>query len=572
MKLIFGVELSLELSSLANFDVLSKSDPQVFVYMGERGTTGTATRWRLVGATEMIRDNLNPKFSKSVPVDYYFEEVQQIRFVVCDIDKPSGRMEDQDLIGEVTCTLSDIVASRGAMSRKLMNPKYTQNLGTLHVRAHEVKDLKTTARLTLSGSRLDKKDFFGKSDPYLVISRQNKDQSWTVVHRTEVIKKTLDPAWRPFETPLSRLNDGDVDRLILVQCYDWDKVGEHDFIGECRITTKQLASGARFDLINPKKQSSKKYVNSGTLIVNNVEMLKEYSFLDYLAGGTEVSLIVSVDFTASNGDPKFSNSLHYNNPYEPNEYARAIMAVGEILAPYDSDNNFPVFGFGAKIPPTFAVNHCFPLTFNPANPEVFGVQGILNSYHTALQSITLYGPTNFAPTIQAASARAQQLFQQKDDVQAYLILLIITDGEITDMDDTVREIVNASYLPLSVIIVGVGSADFNNMEALDGDDGLLRYGGRAAQRDIVQFVPFRNFKGRPIHELAAHTLAEVPGQFLAFMRANNIKPRPPPTPAEIAAIQARRDQTAAQLQALNAPQPVLQPAVSSAQLVAPPGQ
>jgi hypothetical protein len=28
-------------------------------------------------------------------------------------------------------------------------------------------------------------------------------------------------------------------------------------------------------------------------------------------------------------------------------------------------------------------------------------------------------------------------------------------------------------LPLSVIIVGVGNADFSNMDILDGDDGLF---------------------------------------------------------------------------------------------------
>ncbi len=35
------------------------------------------------------------------------------------------------------------------------------------------------------------------------------------------------------------------------------------------------------------------------------------------------------------------------------------MAVGDILCPYDSDNNFPVYGFGAKLPPAGTVSHCF---------------------------------------------------------------------------------------------------------------------------------------------------------------------------------------------------------------------
>lgn len=63
------------------------------------------------------------------------------------------------------------------------------------------------------------------------------------------------------------------------------------------------------------------------------------------------------------------------------------------------------------------------------------------------------------------------------------------------MDDTRNAIVNASRLPMSIIIVGVGGADFSAMEFLDGDDGRLRsMSGETVMRDIVQFVPFRQFK------------------------------------------------------------------------------
>ena len=44
---------------------------------------------------------------------------------------------------------------------------------------------------------------------------------------------------------------------------------------------------------------------------------------------------------------------------------------------------------------------------------------------------------------------------------------------------------SASNLPLSIIIIGVGNADFTNMEILDGDDGLWDDNGNKATRDIV---------------------------------------------------------------------------------------
>ena len=79
--------------------------------------------------------------------------------------------------------------------------------------------------------------------------------------------------------------------------------------------------------------------------------------------------------------------------------------------------------------------------------------------------------------------------------QKYHILLIMTDGIINDMQKSIDEIVRGSELPLSIIIVGVGSADFSAMDVLDADETPLyskRY-KKNMSADIVQFVPFREF-------------------------------------------------------------------------------
>jgi hypothetical protein len=67
--------------------------------------------------------------------------------------------------------------------------------------------------------------------------------------------------------------------------------------------------------------------------------------------------------------------------------------------------------------------------------------------------------------------------------------LFITDGVINDMESTIRTLIKASQLPLSVIIVGVGAASWDEMKRLDCDHGLLTLNRDTAIRDIVQFVP-----------------------------------------------------------------------------------
>ena len=63
--------------------------------------------------------------------------------------------------------------------------------------------------------------------------------------------------------------------------------------------------------------------------------------------------------------------------------------------------------------------------------------------------------------------------------------MIITDGAIMDMKETKKILVDSCELPLSVIIIGVGEADFEKMVELDGDHELKDKDGRVATRDIV---------------------------------------------------------------------------------------
>ena len=111
--------------------------------------------------------------------------------------------------------------------------------------------------------------------------------------------------------------------------------------------------------------------------------------------------------------------------------------------------------------------------------------------------------------------------------EKYFVLLIITDGDITDMDDTIDAIIAACAYPLSIIIVGVGNADFSKMNVLDGDEkGLQGSKGQPAPRDIVQFVAMKDYTTQEAiyTKLPADLLAEVPNQLTEYMLQKELGP------------------------------------------------
>ncbi|XP_073233575.1 copine-3-like [Porites lutea] len=523
------VELNISCRNLRDKDVMSKSDPMAVVMILKDGN------WLEVGRTERLDNTLNPRFSKAVLVDYFFEELQKLKFFMYDIDSPTGNLKTADFLGELECTLGQLVSS-GTYTKPLVlkGTSNSAHAGAITVVAEEVAGGSDEVYLQFRAEKLDKKDFLGKSDPFLELARSKEDGTFVVVHRTEVVENNLNPRWKAFQIPVQQICNGDYDRTIQISCFDWDSDGSHDLIGSFTTNLREMCSvqpprEVQWPCINIKKQKKKKgYKNSGLVSVSRCEVIKVSSFLDYIQGGCQLNFTVGIDFTASNGDPTKSTSLHYINPYAPNEYTQALMAVGEIIQDYDSDKLFPAFGFGARIPPSYQVSHQFPLNFNPSNPYCAGLPGLVQAYQSCIQSVQLYGPTNISPIINHVAHFAQQA-AQTPTASNYFILLILTDGVITDMDQTRQAVVAASGLPMSIIIVGVGGADFKMMEELDSDEGVLRAGGRSAQRDIVQFVPFRKFKNSSPAALAKEVLAEVPKQLTEFFRARNILPQQRPT-------------------------------------------
>ncbi|KAL9239401.1 hypothetical protein vseg_013730 [Gypsophila vaccaria] len=531
------IELSLSASSLRDRDVLSKSDPMAVLYL--KGRDGKLEE---LGRTEVVLNSLNPTWINKVIVTYHFELVQTLVFRVYDVDTQFRgvdvkmlKLDEQQFLGEAVCALSEVVTkSNGLLTLDLVQhddvtrTPHPKSCGKITVHAEESINSKTAVEMILRCSNLENKDLFSKSDPILMISRTTESGISVPICKTEVIKDDLNPTWKPVF--LNTQQVGSKDSPLIIECFNFNGNGKHDFIGKIVKSLAELekihSSGIGENLFLPAGTGHDHHnkVLKSQLFVDKYSECVQHTFLDYLAGGCELNFMVAIDFTASNGNPRLPDSLHYIDPSgRPNAYQKAIMEVGGVLQFYDSDKRFPAWGFGAR-PIDGPVSHCFNLNGSTNYCEVDGIQGIMTAYTSALFNVSLAGPTLFGQVISNAANIAGQALASGQ--QKYFVLLIITDGVITDLQETKDAIVKASDLPLSILIVGVGGADFKEMEFLDGDKGerLESTTGRVASRDIVQFVPFRDVHGGEI-SIAQTLLAELPTQFLTYMQTRGIQPK-----------------------------------------------
>jgi len=501
------VNLHLSARDLPNMDMVGLSDPLCVLFIFDNG------KWFEFGRTEVIHNNLNPDWVKFFPIMLIFEIRQPIMFRIFDVDSDSPDLSKHDFIGEVQVDLSQIVSQEGRAVFEIKNPKKSGKFGTLMINHEQVENCASLVEMHLSGKDLKKMSWIGSNDPFFTVSKVLEGGTFVPVYQSEVNSKMK---WNKFSIPIQILCGNDAERPLKITFYDFHKNNSPKLIGFTETSLSRLteSTGQLVEIKNEKRESTGKFK------VEMITINQKYSFYDFLRGGLQLNLITAIDFTASNRDPRDPNSLHFISPQAQNQYEKCIVAVGEILCPYDNDQLFPVFGFGAKI--AGIVQHCFPLTFNPNNPNVQGLYGIVNVYHHAITQVQLSGPTLFAPIIKAANQTAHHSFQES---RTYTILLIITDGIINDMPDTIDAIVEAGRLPLSIIIVGVGGADFSAMDVLDADDEpLVSSKGEKMCRDLVQFVPFSRFANQHPSALAAAVLDEVPRQLVEWAELNGIRP------------------------------------------------
>lgn len=447
----------------------------------------------------------NYSFHTSFAMNYHFERNQHLKIKI---------FQDNKEVQTIQIVLGKIMGSKNQMHNEIMNhdfsgtkSHYDENeplLLNMHAVAEKESNKNKLINFHVNSTFQSHDDYF-----YIISNNIRKDQ------KSQRVYKSSEVSGNHIENTIKNLNINDIclGENQMPITFDFYSVS-HGHIANLSTTLQSLSTSNTVEIISLNSNQT-----IGTCRIS-YDIYEKLRFVELLERGLQISLSVGIDYTASNRNPTDRNSLHYIQGTEPNFYEQAIRTCGGIVAYYDYDQRFPLFGFGAILNNSTQVSHCFNVNFNANDPFVDGIDGIIQSYKNSLFNLRLDGPTYFSPLIKnMVEVVKNEMMNSNSSV--YYILLILTDGAIHDMDATREVICEAATLPISIIIIGIGNSDFSNMIALDGDnEPLVNRKGERIQRDIVQFVMYEKFKLNP-QELAAEVLYEVPGQVEQYYSMNN---------------------------------------------------
>jgi len=81
----------------------------------------THTHTQLIGHTEWIKDNYDPKFQTHIECEYHFEKKQKLVFRVMDVDNPKDPMKGMSDTNKQECSYVQLLRSRNESSATLMS-------------------------------------------------------------------------------------------------------------------------------------------------------------------------------------------------------------------------------------------------------------------------------------------------------------------------------------------------------------------------------------------------------------------------------------------------------------------
>lgn len=266
------VELNFRATDLKDTDLIGKSDPCLVVYQRDDDND----EWKETGRTENIKNNLNPNWQETLVVNHKPGR-GQVKFQIFDLDM----ITKADPMGEFITSMDQVLSAPGKeVMCRLRDPKGKKVKEgkpepKLWIWAEGLPFDKEMVTLECQGLKLDKKDTFGKSDPWLKISKYMDNNQWIGVHKTEFIKNNCDPKWKPFTISFAKLCNGNQDKPLKFEVYDHDNSNKHELIGQFHITLRNLLiAPAKYPLINEKIKAKKgaKYEDSGKLEVKKVDI------------------------------------------------------------------------------------------------------------------------------------------------------------------------------------------------------------------------------------------------------------------------------------------------------------
>ena len=249
-------------------------------------------------------------------------------------------------------------------------------------------------------------------------------------------------------------------------------------------------------------------VNNPNYTDNNIQ----FTLFDYLKAGITFESYIGIDFT---------QGKEHIPDTESNQYLQAIAGIRQTL--FDFNRDFLVYGYGAKLIESNDNNNNDYFNLNlKENTVLTGYTNIESAYKECIDKIKFCETNVLSPLI--TNIRKVIYNKYKPDTYSIFFLLINSPPKIEDYQNTIDALIENSFLPLSVVVIGIGNNEFEDIKKLFSNKNKISSKGMERLRNNIHFISMKdcNFNN---DILKNKCLKDIPKQMVQYYSINNTTPK-----------------------------------------------
>ena len=235
-----------------------------------------------------------------------------------------------------------------------------------------------------------------------------------------------------------------------------------------------------------ERELKEKDPQSEKFIIKLEKKAEKNRLFDYIKSGIGLSCHISLDFTKED-----NRYLKFDNSENDIDYGNIIENLKNIISNYIPNRLFHVYAiegmssYGQNSKKVFDIK----MNLNNLNKSCKKLyDNIIEEYHNSVNEINPDNKVYFSPIINKVN---EDIFDG-NKFNYYNTLFILTKDNIdkNDIQKTYSSIIRSSYLPVSIVIIGVGKNNFDKMKKIFSSESIFSRPKRTKEfRNNLIFVP-----------------------------------------------------------------------------------
>ena len=358
-----------------------------------------------------------------------------------------------------------------------------------------------------------------KDDYYQIkVSTEDKSLGNSQNFETEIIKCSENGKEIIFQNSIEYIFHFDKKQKLAINCIKKVLVGKNykQHESERRTVLSSLVTSPNSTYERPLKNDKNTDILCITLSKIDSNSNDEYkSIFEYLKAGVKLSCFMSMDFSYGINGQNLLNS--YNN------YKKIINSIMNKISNY-TKNEYFMYGYGANLKNKYLSNSLYKLIFNLNLEEDKSIhcENFNQKFDNCLNYIVPEKKVLLSLMIKKITKDIFQFYDEK-----FYNVLFIFARELTedkDRQNTIDAFIESGYLPLTIIIIGEGKNNFENMKGLFSRKIKQSSKGMTKNRDNIIFISYSDdFKENP-ELLSEWCLREISKQMLQFYKLSKCPP------------------------------------------------